>query len=287
MKNQTKTLSMLLILAAVISFLFSACHKHCDEGCDGYTTETVSITEPIIGVIIEGPWSVSITQSDTDNSAELKYCTSNKVKVTAQQLPNGYLKIRVTSRLNRINFDDFKATIKATTLEKIEGSGACNIRTYGHFESLSNISLSGASIITGLSSEGTTVKIELSGASNLKEFTFEGKKIDANFSGASIGRFDNVQVEDLQFDCSGASNINCSGYAEKTSFNGSGASILKTLNLESENLYIDLSGASNAEVNVNKTIKGRASGASILKYRNNEGLNINVSTSGGSKLIPI
>ena len=285
--KQTKKSLFMLTIVAIVVILFTACHKDCYEGCDGYTTETVAISGQIKGVIIEGPWNVSITQSDTDNSAELQYCSSKKVKVTSQHLPNGYLKVKVTTRgAINIHHDDFKATIVAASLEKIEGSGACYISTFGHFGSLSNISLSGASVISGLSGDGTSLRIDLSGASNLKEFKFEGQKIDAYFSGASIGRFDNINIEEFILDCSGASNINCSGYAAKTSFNGSGASILKTLSLELENLDIDLSGASNAEATVNNKIKGRLSGASILKYKRATDVG-DVHCSGSSKIIKL
>ena len=271
MKNlikQTKNSLFMLTIAGIVVILFSACRKDCyDCDCNEYVTETVSITEQIKGIIIEGPWNVSITQEDTDNSAVLKYCACKKVKVTAQQLPNGYVKIKLTTRNVSIHHNDFQATIKASFLEKIEGSGATTIRTYGHFCSFNEIELSGASTINGLSSEGHIAKIRLSGASSLKEFTFEGQKIDAILSGASIAKIDNLTVENCTIDCSGASSFNGNGYAAKTSFNGSGASTLKTLDLESENLDIDLSGASSAEVAVNNTIKGNLAGASILKYK--------------------
>jgi len=283
--KQTKKSLFMLTIVAIVVILFSACHKNCYDFCDEYTTEQVSLSGEILGVIVEGPWSVYITQNDTDNSALLEYCVGKKVKVTSQHLPNGYLKIRVTTRgATNIQHDDFKATIVAASLEKIEGSGATKISTYGHFSSLSNISLSGASGITGLSGEGNTLNIELSGASSLKDFTFEGKKIDAFFSGASVGRFD-IEVENFKLDCSGASSINCKGYAAKTTYNGSGASNLKTLDLESESLDIDLSGASSAEATVNNSIKGRLSGASILKYK--RATDVNVHCSGESKIIKL
>jgi len=213
----------LLIVASIVAIQFSACKKECGN----LTTEVVSIAEQIQGVIIEGPWEVSITQDDTDNSAVLEYCAD--WKVSAKMLSNGYLHIKISSWGHSSHSNDvFRATIKAATLKKIEASGAADIRTYGHFT-------------------GTTTDVDLSGASEVN--------------------FNEINFEKCTVKCSGASTFKSSGYAAKTSFNGSGASHFKTLNLTSENLDIDLSGASEAEVTVNNAIKGKLSGASILRYK--------------------
>ena len=266
MKNltkQTKNGFILLMIAAIVAIQFSACKKSCSE----VTTEKVTITEKINGIIIEGPWEVTITQDSVDNSAELEYCTCLKNKVSVKLLSNGYLHIKVTSwDWNNYCCKIFRATVKATALETIEASGAAGIRVYGNFGSLEKITLSGASTVNGLSGEGTSAKITISGASTLRDFTFNGNSIDAEISGAST--------------------FNGSGYVTHTNFIASGASNIKTLNLESENLDIDLSGASEAQVTVNNTIKGRLSGASTLKYKKATDVS-GVHVSGGSKMIKI
>jgi hypothetical protein len=263
MKKQTKNGFILLMIATIIAIQFSACKKNCSE----ITTEKVAVTGKINGIIIEGPWEVTVTQDSVDNSAELEYCTCMNNKVSAKLLPNGYLHIKVTSwDWNNNCCKIFRAIVKATTLETIEASGAAGIRAYGNFDSLNKIILSGASTINGLSGEGTSAIITLSGASTLRDFTFNGNSIDAEISGAST--------------------FSGSGYVTHTNFIASGASDIKTLNLESENLDIDLSGASEAQVTVNNTIKGRLAGASTLKYRRATDVS-GVHISGGSKIIKI
>jgi hypothetical protein len=286
MKNQIKSLSMLLFVAAIIITLFNACRKECHE-CKETTSEVVSITSNIKGVIIEGPWQVTLTQNDSNNSAEIVYCTCLQNKVSAHLLPNGYLHIRVTSwDWDSYRCNDFRATITAAALEIIEGSGAADIRTYGNFGPIEEITLSGASTLNGLVCEGATAKIRLSGASTLKGFKFNGNNIDTDLSGASKATIVDVNLDDCLVICSGASTFSCNGYAATTSFTGSGASDMKTLNLVSENLYIDLSGASSTQITVNETIKGRLTGASILKYKGDADVS-GVHLSGESKIIKL
>jgi hypothetical protein len=310
MKNQLKPLFTMLIIAAFTAILFGACRKENCPDCKDVTTETIAISDKIVGIIIEGPWEVSITQNDSDNSAGIEYCTNFKNKITARIQPNGYLYLKLSpfNWCGKWNNLVLRATVNAAALEKIDAGGAAVIRTYGHFPSFKNISLSGASTINGLSCEGASAKIDLSGASlvkdfalvcegssvtidlsgasTLKDFTFTGISIDAELAGASDANIDNVNLEYCKVNCSGASDFSCKGYAAKTDFNGSGASYFKTLNLESENLDIDLSGASNAEVTVNNTIKGHLYGASILKYKKATDVS-GVHVSGGSRIIRI
>jgi len=284
-KKQTQTLSMLLIFAAIITMLFSACIRECHE-CRDITIQEVSITEKIMGIIIEGPWEVIITHDSIDNSAELEYCVCIKDKVSAKLLSNGYLHIKVSAwNWGHYHCKTLNATIKATSLEKIEASGAATIRTYGDFGSLDKITLSGASTVNGLSCDGGSAKINLSGASTLKGFSFTGNSIDADLSGASGVTCDNVSIEYFMVDCSGASTFKSSGgYAAESSIRGSGASDIKVLNMETENLDIDLSGASTADATVNNTIKGRLAGASTLRYKRAKDVS-GVHLSGASKII--
>ena len=284
MKNPNQTSFSLLLIAAIATILCISCCKEHRKDCGDLTSEEIAITQNIQGIIIEGPWQVTVTQDSVENSAFLEYSIREQQRVTTQLLPNGYLHIKISSWGSTHYNCEYRATIRATTLETIEGSGATIIRTFGHFADLQKITLSGASTVNGLSGDGTSANIKLSGASTLKSFTFEGYDIDAELSGASNATFDNVTLDYCTVDCSGASKFKGSGYADKTSFKGSGASDLKTLSMESENLDIDLSGASIAEVKVNDAIKGRLSGASTLKYKRGADVS-GVHTSGGSNLV--
>jgi hypothetical protein len=290
LKKYTKCSLILLGTAFLFAVVFSSCGKECRscKECKDLTVEELSITKDIQGVIIEGPWEVNITQDSSINSASIEYCSSAKDKVISILLPNGYLHIKISTIGHSHCYSNivFRANINAVCLEKIEASGAADIRTYGHFCSLKDISLSGASSVNGLSCEGFAAKIDLSGASILKAFTFFGNSIDAEISGASEMRFNTIDIDYCAVNLTGASIFSGGGYAVKTIFDASGASDFKTFNLESENLDIDLSGASEAEVTVNNTIKGRITGASTLRYRG--GANVSgVSTSGASSIKPL
>ena len=286
-KKQTRS-SLIVLAAFFVAILLSTCIKvnNYNDKCRNTSTEEITITGEITGVIIEGPWDVTITQDSSYNNVVIEYCDNKNHKVSAKLLPNGYLHVKLSYSGNVDHNHVFRATIQASSLEKIDASGAAGIRTYGHFGSLENISLSGASTVNGLSSDGYSAKIKLSGASTLKAFSFVGNSIDADISGASQANFDNVNLANCEVDCSGASTFKSSGYAGEISFKGAGASNLSTRNLESENLYIDLSGASEADVTVNKTIKGRISGASTLKYK--KATNVSgVSVTGASRIVKL
>jgi hypothetical protein len=286
-KNQIKNILTLLVVAAFIAILPTACHKHCDDYDNGVlTTQDVSITHPIKGVIFEGPWDVTITQDNENNSAHLEYSESLKNRIKAELLSNGYLRVKITWQ-GRININHLRATIVAAGLEKIEGSGAATIYTSGVYLSSSDITLSGASHLDGFVCNGEHLKLRMSGASTLKGFTFEGSWMEADLSGASHLTSNNLILDSYcNADCSGASTFDARGYATKTDFIGSGSSHYKTLNLESENLDVNLSGASTGEVTVNNTIKGHLTGASHLKYRRATDVT-GVRLSGSSTIIKI
>jgi hypothetical protein len=280
--KKTKTLSILFGAVAAIAILLAACCKGDDCCKDGTSvTREVPVSSDILGIIIEGPWDVSVTQNITKNDATLVYPSCYENRVTATLRSNGYLHIKVRGSVSAPH-NQFRATINATDLEKIEGSGATTILTTGIYKGR-DISLSGASKIDGYFCEGNTTEIMLSGASTLKNFTFTGNRMNAALSGASKMIFYS-EVEYCTTDCSGASKFEGYGYAAKTTFNGSGASSFKTLDLESENLDVDFSGATTGEITVNNRIKGDLSGASTLKYKRATDVT-GVHLSGSSKLI--
>jgi len=282
MKNQTKKSTLLLTIVAAIAILFSACGN--DYENHELIGKELIINEAIKGIVIEGPWEVTFTQDDENNSAFIQYNVPDK-KIRAELWSDGYLHIFIYNLTNYRNVK-LKATIKAATLERIDGSGAAIIYTYGNFNSSTDITLSGASLLDGFVCEGDKEVINLSGASIMKKCSFKGKSIDATLSGSSNVFYSNIGVERCKVKASGSSIFNGSGYAEETNFNGSGSSTFLTFELESENLDIDLSGASNGEVTVNHKIKGVISGGSILKYKRAEDIS-GVSTTGGSKIIKV
>jgi len=180
----------------------------------------IRISEKINGVIIEGPWEVTITQDDLNNSAEIEYNVPNS-KITTDIRSNGYLYLRASSLGSHRN-KTLNATIHAPSLEKIKGSGAANIKTFGVFPTACDVSLSGASKLNGLSCEGNNASISLSGASKLKNFTLDGHSVDVQLSGASLAEVSVNQT--IKGNLSGASTLKYKNAEDVSGVSTSGGS---------------------------------------------------------------
>ncbi len=125
--------------------------------------------------------------------------------------------------------------------------------------------------------------IDLSGAASLtSESRFENDDMDFELSGASSSEL-RIKCNKLDVDISGAANINLSGYVAKLELECSGASNFKAYDLEADEANIDCSGASSVKVSVTKSLIGEASGASSITYKGNPS-NVDVRTSGASDI---
>ena len=124
--------------------------------------------------------------------------------------------------------------------------------------------------------------ISLSGAVKFTTFDpLKGDRLKVNMSGASVAQIE-VEVEDLEIEASGASEIKMKGSAKNQSMRSSGATSYAAYDLESEYADIRLSGAGSARVTVSDELDVRASGASDVRYRGNP--TVNSSTSGASSV---
>ena len=292
--NKTRLFSLLAFAAVVVIFL-NACGKD-----NKVIQKEIPFTDTIKGIIVDGPWDVVVEFDSINNSVLLEYRESDKDKVSAKLLSNGYLHLKISSFGGNVNRKVFRAKVNASWLERIELSGAAQLKTYGYYDTYSmypfekidislsgasyltlygfiprgvvaNITLSGASSVYGLAVPGYAINVSLSGASNL-DLWYYGYSMDAKISGASyMTLIDNSMViNHCAVDCSGASTFRYfgeEGYVRGCSYKGSGASHFEARDLEMDYLDIHLSGASNAEVTVNNTITGKLTGASLLKYR--------------------
>ena len=237
---------------------------------------------PLKGVIVEGPWHVTILQGDNNNEAFITYSAYLADKITAT-VTDGYVYLRIKNGWKNFRKDDLSAKIVVTGLEKLKASGAVEIITIGTFSSENiGIDLSGASSASGLRCTGNILDVELRGASSIKDIAFSGNTFKAELSGASSIKRGDCQVESLTLEASGASDFNLSGKATYAAVEGNGASSFDILNVETTVMNIYLSGASDARVNVTEHIFGHISGASRLKYRRGVGF-IEITTEGGSK----
>ena len=120
-----------------------------------------------------------------------------------------------------------KAYVTFKNLNKIESSGACNVKSTEPIHS-------------------PDLLIELSGASD--------------FSGT-------VKVDKLRLSASGASNFKISGTAENTVIEASGACDIKGYDLKTNMCKANASGASNINITVNKELNASASGGSSIHYK--------------------
>lgn len=151
----------------------------------------------------------------------------NNIKTTVE---NGVLKIsyhgdRILSSGNK----KLKAYVSFKTIEKLEASGAADIK------------VSGAIQVASLS-------LHLSGASD--------------FKGA-------VKVSQLDLDLSGASDVTIEGSANTVNIETSGASDVKAYGLVTDMCTAGASGASDINITVNKELNANASGASHIYFAGN------------------
>lgn len=120
-----------------------------------------------------------------------------------------------------------KAYVTASSLRRVEASGACNVR------------------LTNRLTVGELM-LEMSGASD--------------FSGE-------VAINHLKVELSGACGVKISGTAANASISASGASSIKAYELKVDYCKLDASGASDIKISVNKELNARASGGSSINYK--------------------
>jgi hypothetical protein len=115
----------------------------------------------------------------------------------------------------------------------------------------------------------TLEKLEASGASNIKAADpIRQNELHIELSGASDFTGE-VAVGKLRVGSSGASNVRISGTAADAIFDASGACNIKAFDLQTDNCKIDASGASDIHITVNKELNASASGGSSIFYRGN------------------
>jgi len=110
-------------------------------------------------------------------------------------------------------------------------------------------------------------EMEISGACHLigeNKMKFDDLELDC--SGASNVEL-KLAAQKLTFDFSGASQIELYGSAESVELNLSGASQFDGYDLEADIYKADVSGASHAKIFVNNELSADVSGAASLKYK--------------------
>jgi hypothetical protein len=143
------------------------------------------------------------------------------------EVKNNTLYINYKSKGGDWGAKNMRAYISASTLNKIQASGACDVKIEGNFNA-------------------TDLEIELSGSSDFKG---------------------NVTAQNLKLSGSGSSDFIISGKATNLRIDISGASDVKGFELISDYCDASAHGASDINITVNKELKVKASGASDVAYR--------------------
>jgi hypothetical protein len=126
-------------------------------------------------------------------------------------------------------------------------------------------------------------EMEISGACKLTcESKLNLNDLDLECSGASDVEL-KLAANDLDLDFSGASQVDMFGSANEVSLDLSGASDLNALELEAEKYTADISGASHASIFVKSELSVDVSGAASLKYKGDPKL-VQTDVSGAGSL---
>ena len=219
----------LIILSAGLA-LCSFLLQGCVEIINGeMTNKEINNPELIKGIVADGPWDVTVFQSETPN-AYIEY--NDSYRITAEVRNDGYLHLKInTNKHKSIKLKkNFRAVVEIPYIKYIKASSVSEISLNGRFE-------------------GDFCKIDLSGASKVKHFDYYGNT--------------------LELDIDEVSNCNMSGKGDHVKISGSDASEIKMFNFTTETLDVNLKDVSNVEITVNKRITGKLSDASELKYRGN------------------
>ena len=191
-----KTKSILLsIVVALCLFLIS--------GCGEMTRIEVSNPELIKGIVIDGPWDVTIYQSET---AKVNIDYRDSYDITAEVRRDGYLHLKVKFDIRPQLRKNFKAVIEVPYIEYIKANGASDISFNGRFEGEQCIiDINGASNVRHFEFYGRTLKLDLDGASKCS-MNGEAGHVKISGSGSSDVRMFDLTTETLDISLSGASD---------------------------------------------------------------------------------
>ena len=229
--------SILLSIAIVISLFLI-------PGCGEMTTMEVNNPELIKGIVADGPWDITVYQSER---AKVNIDYKDSYDITAVVKSDGYLHLKVKFDIRPTFRKNFKAVVEIPNIEHIKASGACDISFNGTFE-------------------GDRCRIDLNGASNVKHFDFYGRSLDLDLDGASKCSMSG-EANHVKMSGGGASDIHMYNLTTETlDINLSGASDAEiTVN---ERITGKISGASTLKYRGNADRSGvKTSGASDIKKK--------------------
>lgn len=167
----------------------------------------------------------------------------NVISYIETKVSGNTLKIR-TKDGNGFNNAHFKVYITAPEINKINSSGASNIKVTSQLKSAGKISL------------------DASGAAGIEA---------------------SVDAPEVYAEVSGAGNIELTGRTRDYKAKVSGSGTLKSGNLQSENTTVDVSGAGTARVHASVRLNAKASGAGNIHYKGGASVEQKTSGAGSIK----
>lgn len=239
--NQYIAMKKLLLLLVLAAPVMVAAQVYNDPNIE------VREVESFHSIDISNAFDLYLSQSDEEAVAVSASKTEfrDRIKVSVK---DGVLKISFDNEDKKLKFGNdnkrLRAYVSFKTLQKLEASGACDIRFNGavKMESL-DLEMTGASDLIKADLYLNTLKVRLRGAS------------DANM----VGRV---------------------GFLEVTV---SGASDFKGYGLRADKCEAQASGASGIWITVEEELNAKASGASDIKYRGNA-KSLRITNSGASSV---
>jgi hypothetical protein len=200
------------------------------------------------GIKISSAFDVYLNQSNVDavavSASEQKY--RDRIKVT------------VENAILSVGFDNDKGILKGWNSDKTK------LKVYISFKQLNSLKVSGA---CDVKAEGIIKSDELS----------------INFSGASDLKDAKLDVNKLNIDLTGASDVSITGKATNLKLTCTGASDFKGYELATDYSDVNATGASSIKITVNKELSVRATGASDVHYKGT-GLIREVKSTGASSV---
>jgi len=182
-------------------------------------------------IVVSSSIDLILTQSSTPavavSASDIKYRD-----LITTEIRNNTLYISYKSKGNDWGSKNLRAYVAATTLNRIEASGACDVKVEGGFKA-------------------TDLEINISGSSD-----FKGEVTSTN----------------LKLIGSGSSDFIINGSATNLRIDISGASDVKAFDLVTDYCDAVASGASDINITVNKELKVKASGASDVSYKGSKEL---------------
>lgn len=230
-RNTTKHTNMKAIQwAAIILLQLGWLPAHSQKTINDANAQ-VRTTGQFNAIVVSSSIDLYLSQSSTAVVA----VSANEAKyrdMITTEVKNNTLYISYKSKGGDWGAKDMRAYVSASTLNRLQASGACDIKIEGTFNA-------------------TDLEIELSGSSD--------------FKGA-------VNAQNLKLSGSGSSDFIINGKVTNLRIDISGASDVKGFELESDFCEASASGASDINITVNKELKVRASGASDITYKGNAAL---------------